>query len=271
MMRTCRTSGCSPRRTGGRGGRVLHLQKSLDEREFLAGVLAEFSGRALHANPGVRGEHERPPRPIASHPGGDVVGEASQRQRPRVLWAERFDPRLRGVLASSRRNSTTHLAPSRRPRALCYGALAQCRTRDSNPRPVGQAGRRITRLEVHLTDSVDDEPREVAFRQRLPHISRHQKRPLAITRDKALAHHRLLIDPSDDTRAVRDSPQHMRANGRGRQRRPLGTTTGVSDDLGRRPLGTASTSPRSGVLMTDGDGSVPHLTWPSRRCGQQPL
>jgi hypothetical protein len=36
----------------------------------------------------------------------------------------------------------------------------------------------------------------------------------------------------------------------------------------RRPLGTASTSPRLGVLIGAGDGSVPHLTEPSRRCGQ---
>jgi hypothetical protein len=40
---------------------------------------------------------------------------------------------------------------------------------------------------------------------------------------------------------------------------------------GRRPLGTASTSRRSGVLITDGAGSVPHLMGPSRRCGQQPM
>ena len=52
---------------------------------------------------------------------------------------------------------------------------------------------RVKRLEVHLRNRVDDEPREMALRQPLPHIRRHQKRLLAITRDKALAHHPMVL------------------------------------------------------------------------------
>ena len=39
-------------------------------------------------------------------------------------------------------------------------------------------------------------PREVALRQPLTHVGRHQKRLLAITRDEALAHHRNRLKPA---------------------------------------------------------------------------
>ena len=57
----------------------------------------------------------------------------------------------------------------------------------------------VERLEVHLGHGVDDKPREVPRRQPLADIGRHQKRLLAITRDKALAHHRMVLNPPDDT------------------------------------------------------------------------
>jgi len=67
--------------------------------------------------------------------------------------------------------------------------------------PVGA----IERVEVHRADGIDDEPRKMALRQPLPHIRWHQKRLLAITRDKALAHHRIVLNPPDDTPDLRDS------------------------------------------------------------------
>jgi hypothetical protein len=51
----------------------------------------------------------------------------------------------------------------------------------------------IKAVEIHLADSLQDEPREMAVWQPFPHIRRHQKRLLAITRDKALAHHRMVL------------------------------------------------------------------------------
>ena len=36
-------------------------------------------------------------------------------------------------------------------------------------------------------------------RQPLADVGRHQKRLLAITRDKALAHHEIVLNPPDDT------------------------------------------------------------------------
>src|SRR5829696_7869570 len=58
---------------------------------------------------------------------------------------------------------------------------------------------RVEPVEVHLADGVDDKPRKMALRQPLPHIRRHQKRLLAITRDKALAHPQMVLNPPDDT------------------------------------------------------------------------
>ena len=63
----------------------------------------------------------------------------------------------------------------------------------------------IEAVEVHLADSLQDEPREVAFWQPLPDIRRHQKRLLAITRDKALAHHRHRLKPAGRHPDLRDS------------------------------------------------------------------
>ncbi len=57
----------------------------------------------------------------------------------------------------------------------------------------------IEPVEIHLADGVDDEPREVPFRQPLSDIGRHQKRLLSITRDEALAHHRIVLNASDGT------------------------------------------------------------------------
>jgi hypothetical protein len=64
--------------------------------------------------------------------------------------------------------------------------------------PVPAVGR-IEIVEVHLAHGIEHEPREVTFRQPLPNIRRHQKRLLAITRDKALAHHQMVLNPPDDT------------------------------------------------------------------------
>ena len=57
----------------------------------------------------------------------------------------------------------------------------------------------IERVQIHLLDSVDHEPREVLIRQPLPDVRRHQKRLLSITRDKALAHHGMVLNPPDGT------------------------------------------------------------------------
>ena len=61
----------------------------------------------------------------------------------------------------------------------------------------------IEPVEVHLANSIKDEPREVTFRQPLPHIRRHQKRLITITRDEALSHHQMVLNPSDGTRLTR--------------------------------------------------------------------
>jgi hypothetical protein len=57
----------------------------------------------------------------------------------------------------------------------------------------------IERLEIHLRHRVDNKPREVPWRQPLADVGRHQKRLLAITRDKALAHHQMVLNAPDDT------------------------------------------------------------------------
>jgi hypothetical protein len=57
----------------------------------------------------------------------------------------------------------------------------------------------IERLKVHLSDRVDDKPRQMPRRQPLTDVGRHQKRLLAITSNKALAHHEMVLNPPDDT------------------------------------------------------------------------
>jgi hypothetical protein len=41
------------------------------------------------------------------------------------------------------------------------------------------------------------------LRQPIAHIRRHQERLLTITRDKALAHRKMVLNPPDDTRLTR--------------------------------------------------------------------
>src|SRR3954453_8144720 len=64
--------------------------------------------------------------------------------------------------------------------------------------PVDAIGR-IERLQIHLGHGVDHKPGEVPGRQPLTDVGRHQERLLAITRDKALAHHEMVLNPPDDT------------------------------------------------------------------------
>ena len=62
----------------------------------------------------------------------------------------------------------------------------------------------IERIQIHLADGIDHEPRQVVLREPVPDVGRHQKRLLAITRDKALAHHQMVMNPPDDP-DLRDS------------------------------------------------------------------
>ena len=79
--------------------------------------------------------------------------------------------------------------------------------------------------------------------------------------------------PMRDTGGSTATAFDMRASPPAPSSRPLRTTdarlrrSSADARLGR----TTSRSSRSGVLITDGDGSVPHLTGPSRRCVQQPM
>jgi hypothetical protein len=51
----------------------------------------------------------------------------------------------------------------------------------------------VERREIHVFDSVDNEPRKVASRQPLADVGRHQKHLLALTRDEVLAHVAILL------------------------------------------------------------------------------
>jgi hypothetical protein len=64
--------------------------------------------------------------------------------------------------------------------------------------PVDAIGR-IERLQIHLGHGVDHKPGEVPRRQPLAHVGRQQERLLAITRDKALAHREMVLNPPGDT------------------------------------------------------------------------
>jgi hypothetical protein len=62
---------------------------------------------------------------------------------------------------------------------------------------------RIERLQLHLLDRRQHEPRQMILRQPLPNIRRHQKRLLTITRDEALTHCQMVLNPPDNTRLTR--------------------------------------------------------------------
>src|SRR5918999_1954700 len=77
--------------------------------------------------------------------------------------------------------------------------------RDHHRRVIGRPAapidtvRGIKPVEVHLADGVDHKPRQVPLGQPLTDIGRHQERLLAITRDEALAHREMVLNPPDDT------------------------------------------------------------------------
>src|SRR5215210_8754541 len=59
---------------------------------------------------------------------------------------------------------------------------------------------RDERGEIHLLDSVEHEPRKVLLGQQLAKARRQQQLLLTITRDEVLRHHRIVLNPPDDTR-----------------------------------------------------------------------
>jgi hypothetical protein len=61
----------------------------------------------------------------------------------------------------------------------------------------------VERGQIHLVNGGDDKPRQVILRQPLADIGRHQKRLLAITHDEALSHPRIVLNPPDGTRLMR--------------------------------------------------------------------
>jgi len=126
------------------------------------------------------------------------------------------EPRDRCVIGPLLRRQDTErhvlfARPLDLPRRACPARVRVQQQRDHHRRVIRRPAAPvppidgIERVEVELAHGVDDEPRQVALRQPLPHIRRHQKRLLAITRDKALAHHRIVLNPPDDTPTLRDS------------------------------------------------------------------
>jgi hypothetical protein len=58
--------------------------------------------------------------------------------------------------------------------------------------PVGAIGG-VKDRQIQLLYGVDDKPRQVALRQPLANIRRHQKHLLRITRDEVLPHHQMVL------------------------------------------------------------------------------
>ena len=135
--------------------------------------------------------------------------------------------------------------------------------RDHHRRVIGRpaapidAMRGVKRVEVHLLNRADHKPRQVILRQPLAHVGRHQKRLLAITRDKALSHardrpkparrHPTYATTSGETRSASDT--RLRASSsRSCYRRVAGTTlrplrTGSGGLHGRDHPGRSAPSP----------------------------
>jgi hypothetical protein len=96
----------------------------------------------------------------------------------------------------------------------------------------------IERVEIHLADGVNHEPREVPCRQPLSDFGRHQKRLLAITCDEALTHHRMVLNPPDDPATYATaSPQRGSRRRRTRLASPDNSPTALRDALRLGALG----------------------------------
>jgi hypothetical protein len=61
----------------------------------------------------------------------------------------------------------------------------------------------MERLEIHLLDRRQHKPRQMPIRQPVTHVRRHQKRLLTITRDEALSHHEIVLNPRTSPRLTR--------------------------------------------------------------------
>jgi hypothetical protein len=75
----------------------------------------------------------------------------------------------------------------------------------------------VERLELHRRHSIKHKPREVILRQPPAHVRRHQKRLLAITRDKPLRHARHRLKPPGRHPDLRDSPSRRSTIRHGRR------------------------------------------------------
>ena len=59
--------------------------------------------------------------------------------------------------------------------------------------------RPVKLAQLHPRHRVKHEPREVTIRQPIPHVGRHQKRPITVTTNEVLSHLRMVLNPPDST------------------------------------------------------------------------
>ena len=71
--------------------------------------------------------------------------------------------------------------------------------------------RPIERREVHLSDRVDHEPRQVIGRQPIPYVRRQKKALFTPTVNEVLRHAEILLNMPDGTSFVRQPPRHWRS------------------------------------------------------------
>jgi transposase len=197
------------------------------ERQIAREALGSKEIRQLMTVPGVNviaaaefmaaiGDIRRKLRPVGSnHPDARQPLLRAQRKHLAEETGNRVlvtldEPRDRRVIRSLLRRQhperdvllTATLDLPRRPRPARIGVEQQ---RHHHRRVIGRPAAavlpigRIENVEVHLADGVDDKPGEVVLRQPVPDVGWHQKRLRTITRDKALGHHEMVLNPPDDT------------------------------------------------------------------------
>jgi hypothetical protein len=127
---------------------------------------------------------------------GQQLAEVSDARRLDIELVDLVDqtPGSRALIASP-------LDRPRRPDAARIGVKQQ---RDHHRWLVGRpaatvlANGRIALGQIHSRDGVQHEPREMPLRQPVTDVRRRQERLLTITRDEALAHRTIVLNPRDD-------------------------------------------------------------------------
>jgi hypothetical protein len=93
----------------------------------------------------------------------------------------------------------------------------------------------VERRQIHLRHGIEHKPRQVALRQLIPHIRRHQKRLPTVTLDEVLSHAGMVVTASDNAALRERTMIRVTSKGEGdMKKKPMDLAEQLSEQAGVR-------------------------------------